>query len=157
MAKIPSNINNIVDTITKSGLAFANRYEVTFAAPSGFGSVNRDTLEHMTIRCDSITIPGRSFSTTPFRFYGPVRNMPYEPIYSGELNASFVLSSDLQERKFFENWMDLICSQSNYKFDYYENYITDMEISVLTKDEINTYSVFVEEVYPKMLGDIQVG
>lgn len=154
---IPSNINNVVDAITKSGLAFANRYEVFFTVPNGFGVSDRDTLQYLSIRCDSISIPGRSFSTTPYRFYGPARNMPYEPIYAGELTASIVLSGDMRERKFFEDWMDLICSSSNYKFNYYDDYISDFEISVLTKDEINTYTVFVEEAYPKAIGDIQVG
>jgi hypothetical protein len=157
MSMFPSNINSIVDSISRSGLAFSNRYEVTFEVPAGFIKGDRQTMENLTVRCDNITIPGRSFSTTPYRFYGPARNMPYEPIYSGELTASIVLSSDMRERQFFEDWMDLICSKSNYKFEYYENYVTTLEIKVMTKDDMPSYRVFVEEAYPKMMGDVQVG
>jgi hypothetical protein len=83
--------------------------------------------------------------------------MPYEQIYSGELNLSVVLSADLRERAFFETWMSLISSTSNYKFAYYEDYISNMEISVITKNDFATHKFIVEEVYPKALGDIQLG
>lgn len=157
MSMFPSNINAMVDNISRSGLAFSNRYEVIFEVPAGFIKGDRQTMENLTVRCDSITVPGRSFSTTPYRFYGPARNMPYEPIYSGELTASIVLSADMRERNFFENWMDLICSKSNYKFEYYENYVTTFEVKVMTKDDLPAYRVFVEEAYPKSIGDVQVG
>lgn len=153
----PSSIKLMVDNITNSSLAFGNRYEVNFAVPTGFVNGNRQTIENLIVRCDSITIPGRSFSTIPYRFYGPARNMPYEPIYSGELTASIILSADMKERQFFEDWMDLICSRSNYKFEYYENYVTTFEINVLTKQDQQSYRVLVEEAYPKQMGDIQMG
>lgn len=153
----PSSIKLMIDNITNSSLAFGNRYEVNFAVPTGFINGNRQTIENLIVRCDSITIPGRSFSTIPYRFYGPARNMPYEPIYSGELTASIILSADMKERQFFEDWMDLICSRSNYKFEYYENYVTTFEINVLTKQDQQSYRILVEEAYPKQMGDIQMG
>jgi hypothetical protein len=83
--------------------------------------------------------------------------MPYEPIYSGEINISMILSADLRERKFFEDWMNFVCSRDNFKFGYYDDYITDLEITVFSKDEIPTHRFFVEEVYPKSIGDLQMG
>jgi len=157
MSMFPSSIKLMIDNITNSSLAFGNRYEVNFAVPTGFVNGNRQTIENLIVRCDSITIPGRSFSTIPYRFYGPARNMPYEPIYSGELTASIILSADMKERQFFEDWMDLICSRSNYKFEYYENYVTTFEINVLTKQDQQSYRVLVEEAYPKQIGDVQMG
>lgn len=179
MPFINSNITNLVNNITQTGLAYSNRYEVHFGVPKLFnpsvGSINkngavvaeheaiknmmtnRNMQEALTIRCDSVTVPGRSFSTTPFRYYGPARNMPYEPIYSGEISVSIILSQDLRERTYFELWMDMINNNQNYKFRYYDDYITDMEVVPMTRSDIQTHSFLLEEVYPKAMGDIQLG
>ena len=158
MSLTPSNINEITDSIIRSGVAYGNRYEVLIVPPSGLSSRNygEETKQRM-IRCDSVLIPGRALSTVPYRYYGPARNMPYEPIYAGELTMTMLLSADLRERKFFEDWIDLICSKTNYKFGFYDDYVSKIEINVLTKDEFVTYKFIVEEVYPKALGDLQVG
>lgn len=157
MTFLPSNINELINSISQTGIAYNNRYEVLVNYPKTFPTKDPQDLRQIMIRCDSATIPGRSFSTTPYRLYGPARNMPYEQIYSGELNLSVVLSADLRERAFFETWMSLISSPSNYKFAYYEDYISNMEISVITKNDFATHKFIVEEVYPKALGDIQLG
>jgi hypothetical protein len=154
MALVPSNINEMIQAIRRSGVAYSNRYELMFGIPSVFPSGNPAELKNLTVRCDAVTVPGRGFSTTPYRFYGPARNMPYEPIYSGEINISVILSADLRERKFFEDWMNFVCSRDNFKFGYYDDYITDLEITVFGKDEAPTHKFFVEEVYPKIIGDL---
>jgi hypothetical protein len=121
--------------------------------------INRDdnALRSLFVRCDSVTIPGRSLSTTPYRFYGPARNMPYEPIYSGEMNLSIILSADMRERNFFESWINSIVNPFNYKFAFYDEYVTNMTVAVLDKSDTPTAVFVVEEVYPKAIGDIQMG
>jgi hypothetical protein len=83
--------------------------------------------------------------------------MPYEPTYSGEINMSVIVSEDLRERFFFETWMDLVYSRGNYKFNYYDQYITDMTVNVLNKSDAVTNQFIIREVYPKAIGDIQLG
>lgn len=157
MSQIPSNINEIFGSVFATGLAYSNRYEVLMFYPAAFAGKDPTDARQIAIRCDSVAVPGRSFSTTPYRFYGPARNMPYEPIYSGELNMSVILSADLRERAFFETWMQIICSTDNYKFNYYDQYVTNMEIAVLDKSSQTTHRFIVEEVYPKSIGDLQMG
>jgi len=157
MANLPSNINEIVTNITNSGLAYSNRYEVDFGFPISHPSRDENAKRSMLVRCDSIIIPGRSLSTTPYRYYGPARNMPYEPIYSGEMNLSIILSADLRERIFFERWLDSIVNPVNYKFGFYDTYTTDVAITVLDKTDTPTARYIVEEVYPKAVSDIQLG
>jgi hypothetical protein len=157
MSNIPSNINQLVQEIQSSGLAFTNRYETIIYTPPCIKVSQFSQIKSLSIRCDSVTIPGRSFSTTPFRFYGPARNMPYEQIYSAEMNISVILSEDLRERTFFEEWMIGVSSVTDYKMEYYVNYTSNMEITVIGKDDAPLYRFIVEEVYPKSIGDIQLG
>lgn len=157
MSKIPSNINEMVTVIAESGLAYSNRYEVDIAFPKRHPSRNMQAMRSMLVRCDSVAIPGRSLTTTAYRFYGPARNMPYEPIYSGEMNISIILSADLRERTFFEDWLNTIVNPTNYKFSYYDDYVSNMTITPLTKSDTTHTQFVVEEVYPKSIGDIQMG
>ena len=157
MAYRPANINELVQEIQSSGLAYNNRYEVLIYTPRFMGSSRINAMKSMSLRCDSVTIPGRSFSTTPFRFYGPARNMPYEQIYTGEVNISVMLSEDLRESRFFEEWMGGVSSLFNYKMGFYSDYTTIVDIDVLNKHDQSTYTFTLEEAYPKAIGDIQVG
>lgn len=159
MPNNPANISQLVQTVMTSGLAYSNRYEVAFNLPQGWKgrSIRPEILRSVSMRCDAVTIPGRSFSTTPFRFYGPARNMPYEQIYSGEMTLSVILSQDLREKQFFEDWMAIVSDTANYKFEYYDQYVTDTQIAVLDRSDNVNYVVTVNETYPKMIGDLQVG
>ena len=157
MSMTPSNINEIINSITSSGVAYNNRYEVLINYPTALIQKNYNSIREISVRCESISVPGRSFSTTPYRFYGPARNMPYETTYSGELSMSVIVSADLRERRFFESWMDSICNPFNYKMNYYDQYTTNMEIRILNKTDTSSQIFLVEEVYPKALGEIQLG
>ena len=157
MPYLPSNINEITQNIVSQGLAFNNRYSVVINTPRVFFTNNSAEARQVSLRCEAATIPGRSFSTTPYRYYGPARNMPYEPIYAGEINLTYLISRNMQERLFFEKWMQIVCNPNDYKFAYYNDYTTNMVISVLGKDDSLLHEVLVEEVYPKAIGDIQLG
>ena len=156
MSQVPSNINEIFSSVIATGLAYSNRFEVLINYPPAFTSMGIDSARQLAVRCDAITVPGRGFSTTPYRFYGPARNMPYEPLYSGELTMSVIVSDDLRERAFFEAWMNAVCSQNDYKFNYYDQYTAPLVISVLDRSSAVKYQILVEEAYPKAIGDIQL-
>jgi len=158
MANIPSNINEMMQNIYRDSIAYTNRFEVEIFPPSGINTGLSPLLsKSLTLRCNSVSIPGRSLTTQNYRFYGPQRQMPYEPLYSGDLALSYVLSSDLRERVFFENWLDGICNPQNYKFSFYAEYTTTMQIRMLDKTDTVVYTAVVEEVYPKQVGEIMMG
>jgi len=78
-------------------------------------------------------------------------------VYSGEVNLSVILSEDLRERKFFEEWMAGVSSIYNYKMGFYNDYTTIVDVDVLNRQDQGLYTFTIEEVYPKAIGDIQVG
>ena len=115
MADVSARIGHIFDAINRSSVAFSNRYEVLFGVPPIFNTGNYDQLQNMTIRCDSVTVQGRSFSTVQYRFYGPARNMPYEAIYAGEMTLSVLLSVYARE-KILEDWFNLCVPRDDTNF-----------------------------------------
>ncbi len=55
----------------------------------------------------SVVLPGRNFSLYEQDLYGPVRKVPYKRSYT-QCNVTFLVYQDWQERRFLENWMNLI-------------------------------------------------
>lgn len=154
----PSTIEAMMQSIRSQGLVFPNRFEVILYPPPVLtNAFSVFSMQTMTIRCDSVTIPGRSFNTVPYRIYGPARNMPVEITYSGEMNLTYILSADLRERQVFEYWMSAISNPDDYKFEYYSSYVTTAQINVIDRSERIVHTALVEEVYPKTLGDLQMG
>jgi hypothetical protein len=166
---VRSNINEMVEEINRNGIIQSNKYEVVLDLPNVFRGegIQQDplmrelasisTAKRLTVRCNSATIPGRSFTTQNYKFYGPQRQFPTEPLYSGEISFTYILSRDLRERVFFEQWMNLICNPLNYKFSFYKDYTTTATINILDRMDNIIHSAIIEEIYPKQLGDLAVG
>jgi len=157
MSNIPSNINEMMENIRRDSIAYSNRFEVEIQPPLIIGGLNPSMSRSLTLRCNSVSVPGRSLTTQNYRFYGPQRQMPYEPLYSGDLALTYILSSDLRERAFFENWLNNICNPNNYKFSFYDQYVTSIMVKVLDKTDSVVYTAVVEEAYPKQLGELMMG
>ena len=154
---LKSDINTMLQSILLSGVGYTNRYEIQFGLPTLLRGRGVGIDLNTSLRCTSITVPSKSLNTVNYRLYGPARNMPTEITYTGELNATFLLSADLRERRLFETWIDGIANPFDYKLSYYDDYITNLEITTLAKDDSMTHLCVVEEAYPKSIGDIQLG
>lgn len=83
------------------GLQQVSRYEVMFSSPSGM----------MKTYPENVTLPPRSFQTTPFTNWGPDYNIPTKREY-GECAMSFYIYQDWYERRYFERWMDAVIPPS---------------------------------------------
>lgn len=96
-------------------------------------------------------LPGRQFATTPFIMYGTTSKMPYGVIYD-DLTLTFICTNNMLERTFFDTWQRLISDPTNNFFNYYDEYVTDIQIIKLRPDGTDlgapTYITTIEEAYP---------
>ena len=148
---IPS-IHNFVSEVVRPG-NFARQYNYTvfFTSPLGM----RNPTEGMLMRCESIAFPGQNISTSNDNLrIGPLRDHASNVTY-GDLSATFFCSADLAERKFFEEWQHLIFNES-FQVGYYDLYKTDLVIKQYNESNENSYSVQVQEVYPKVITDLEL-
>ncbi len=156
MALIPANISGMMDSIIRNGVAHGNRYEVVILPPREL-QVQTDFLNQLTVRCSSVSLPSKTLQTQSNRLYGPARNFPFEMAYAGEINMTYVLSADMRERRFFDAWLDFICNPQDFKMEFYDNYVTEIQIYTLGRDDSITQLCILEEAYPKAVGEIQLG
>jgi hypothetical protein len=151
---IESIRQNIIDEVS-TGILKPNRFEVFISGldPSVFS-------DRFNMSCETVSFPGRSVSTQPARVYGPIREMPYERLYTGDLDVTFRMGRDMLERNFFEQWMDRIASKTSNDFKYHgtneSGYAKSMKINQLDKNNNVVYSILVREVFPKAVNTIEL-
>ena len=187
IANPETTINRFRSAISKGeGVARTNRFLVRISTPPGdkIRSVLKTTLRENTVAppqvqgataaldqynqevgreigmmCESITMPGRTFRTEPYRQYGPSFNYPINVEYQ-PIQATFIGDKFLRMRQFFEAWQDLVFDNKTNNMNYYDEYTTPMDIFQLGSfDELNdrdsvTYGCRLFEVYPVTIDPI---
>ena len=134
-------------------------------------SVNKQ----LTLQCQTVTMPSHDLQTQNRAYASePGREMVQTHGYAGTIDCTFLLSNDLREKHYFEQWQALAVDNYTHKANYYDDYIGSMEIYQLSSSESNesgppgrqayddikdvrTYGIFASEVYPKTIGAVSFG
>jgi len=160
-----SNMNNWISTFhTNEGYAQPNRYDVLIHPPGpdfdakemiGEELDLRDNLRDVrkiSLRCESVTLPGRNLSSTPdSNVHGPLREVVNNVNYADSVSMIFQASADLRERVFFERWQRLAFNPDTWNVGYYNDYVGEVEIYLLDKNEERKYGLELMECFPKSI------
>ena len=115
--------------------------------------------ESLTLLCDTVGMPGFDLQTHGVQYASePKVDVVQSHGFAGTIDATFLLSTDLRERHFFEQWMNLTVNRETHKANYYDDYIGSMEIYQLSSDgnkEIRTYGMKAYDVYPATIAGIE--
>ena len=148
------------------GFALPSRYEVVMLPPQGTrgkpkGALNNvfsqvmqeNTGEGITrkvgLQCEAIEFPGRNLDTAPdTNIYGPSREIVQGYSYA-EITATFRMSADYKEKKFFETWQRLAYNPQTWAMGYYNEYTGGMQIFSLDQNDRRRYGVELIECFPK--------
>jgi hypothetical protein len=150
------DVQKIISSINKTGVADSSHFEVWLFGPDTLGE--RD----MQYRADTVELPGRSISTIDHKFtnYGPISKVAYQQSYS-PASITFLLSEDLREKDYFETWQNAMIdtgayeawgaqkrTKSKFNVKYFDEYNGRVEIRQFGADGgIRTIHV-LQEAYP---------
>jgi len=165
-------MNDIISSFhSKDGYAQPNRYEVLIFPPTKFSSgegenfsrnmvkddfTNRDIGE-ISLRCESITLPGRNLSSTPdTNIHGPLREVVNNVNYADSVTMVFQASSDLKERVFFEKWQYTAFNPKTWNVGYYNDYVGSVFIYLLDKQDQRRYGLKLWEAFPKSIAPTEL-
>ena len=128
--------------------------EAAGAMGAGGGS---NFMRNISMYCESIQMPGQNIRSVedPLR-YGPQREQAQGVTY-GSVNARFICSRDLREKRFFEEWQDLIFNNKTWEMKFYKDYIGGIKIYQEDKRNRTTYCAELFEVFPKVLQQQELG
>lgn len=135
-----------------SGLARTNRYAVNFSLPATL-SGNYD-LPMILMFCERVEIPGLNVNTVPIRDYGEIREMPYEFNYD-PIPMSFYVDTEMQVKKFFDDWIMSVQNPTNRNFNYYKDFTSaKLTIEVQDLNDYTKYKVELFDAYPKTVSPV---
>ena len=147
-----AKLSEFIGAISKQQLARKAQYKVKI-----FGPKNKGADANLNLLCESIAFPGQNIRSVPDTLrYGPAREHGQGITY-GPFTATFMCSSDLREKKYFEWWQRQIINQNTWEVKYYDNYKGTLEISQLDVNDNETYKIKVTEAYPKTILAQDVG
>ena len=158
-----NSIENVLSSFrTNEGYAQPNRYEVSIFLPRPtttnsnpaknliFNSVTAEDKKEISLRCESVTLPGRNLSSTPdTNVHGPLREVVNNVNFADSIPMVFQASADLRERVFFEKWQYIAFNPKTWNVGYYNDYIGSVEIYLLDKSGQRKYGLRLEECFPK--------
>ena len=131
--------------------ARANRFMVDMRCPN-LG------IQIDGVRCSNATLPGRQLEVEEFSEYGPLRKMPTNiSMDGGEATFSFLCDSSFVDRFLIEAWQDVIYASDKGDrvgssltpyFNYYYDYVGEIEIAVLNQRDNKTLVYTLHEAYP---------
>ena len=136
-------------------LARANRFDVTIVPPSTLSFLVPVSVRQLTYRCETSQLPGRTFATTDRKTYGPIEKYPYLTTYN-DLDLTFIVSGDMREKYFFDDWFEYVNPKNTNNFGYKEDYSTDLLINQYDLSNNLTYSVRIIRAYPMSINQMDL-
>lgn len=140
---------DFIAEIKTQGLSRMNRFTVQLTPPNADQAVVRKTL----LFCEKASLPGVNYATTQNRSYGEFREIPYEKLFD-TCQMTFHVDRQMTVKKIFDDWIQQIQNPINRTFNWYKNYITDIQIQVQDLEDKTHYEVTLYEAYPKAVASI---
>jgi len=110
--------------------------------------------------CQSIQMPDRDIVMKELKQNGPARKIAYD-FKSGDITATFIADKFLRERTYFELWQRSAISTANFNYNFYNDYVTPLNIFQLgqyaskqERDDV-TYGVQLIDCFPKTIGPVE--
>ena len=141
---IPS-ISNFIASMDKYGGPSRNQnFYVQFIAPLGLGG----NINDLTFQCMGTSIPGQSFALSPYKAYGPNKEMPFRRNFE---TVQFVLycTNIFWEKPLFDNWMEYINPRAQgWDWLYKDDFVTDLTTTQLNQTADIVYQVTYQRAFP---------
>jgi hypothetical protein len=176
MSLLGSDIDELKGIFSKrQGLANSNRFMVYMQPPSGsllnldlnalavgvlsgnglsLGGLINDPRD-VAMLCESCTLPGRAITTIDMQNVKQSIKVPYTYI-NEDVTFTFLLTNDYYMRKMFDQWMGMVFNIDTYTMNYKSEYVTDVRIAQLNKQNIPIYTVRLENAYPTGINAINL-
>ncbi len=154
-----TSINNLQSRISQHGITRPNRFQVELVPPRGLVSLlsfNPLFKERLAIQCETAQLPGKSFSTTEHRIYGPITRHPYTATFTSNIDLTFRIGTDYRERSIFDEWQNLIMNRTTNMFGYYQEYVANFVIHQFDQEDKSLYSVRLFDVWPEAIQPIEL-
>ena len=168
-------LNEFLSILHDDGYARPSRFEVVIkppkkiagtaaaaqmnnAAPFQLNEFAGDgTTRHVSMKCSTITMPGRTFTTVEQDHYGPNRQVVNSAPNFGDITAKFqMVGTNGNDIKYFHAWQDMAVNAFDFTVGYYDDYVGEVDIYLLDNQDQRKFGLRLEEAFPKIVGDVSL-
>jgi hypothetical protein len=114
---------------------------------------NGSILNDLTYLCESTELPGRGFNSVEVRYFGPQHKLPFQSTFE-DINMTFLTRANSAERKFFDDWINLINPVNNFTFAYRDNYKARIRIYQIPENKTSDsllYQFVLNDAFPVLV------
>jgi hypothetical protein len=128
-------------------LARPNKFDVNIPVPLTLIPYVKNA-KNLVYRCENANLPGRSLATTEQKIgSNPVEKYPYLTTYN-DIQLTFMVDDDMNQKVFFDAWLNFINPTYNYNFRYKGDYSTAITINQYDVTNKISYSINLWDAYP---------
>jgi len=137
------------------GLARSCKFAVRIVPSSNLITPFSGVLRDLIYLCEAAEYPGRGFNNMDMRYYGPNFKVPFQSTYE-DITLTFICRSESPERRFFDDWMNVINPTTTYDFNYYDNYTAEIQIFQYNEENKVTYHFALLDAFPVLVNPQQL-
>jgi hypothetical protein len=137
----------------------ANELETTFKSSAEMIAVQKANARRVQAFCSAIQMPERTIEMKEVKHHGPAYKIATD-YKSADITATFYVDKFLRERSYFELWQKAAFSNQSHNFNFYDNYVSDVNIFQLgqfasrnERDDV-TYAVKLFDCFPKTISSV---
>jgi hypothetical protein len=168
-------LNEFLSILHDDGYARPSRFEVVIKPPKRIAGTaaaaqmnnpapfqldefaGDGTTRHVSMKCSTITMPGRTFTTVEQDHYGPNRQVVNSAPNFGDITAKFqMVGTNGNDIKYFHAWQDMAVNAFDYTVGYYDDYVGEVDIYLLDNQDQRKFGLRLEEAFPKIVGDVSL-
>jgi hypothetical protein len=149
-----------IDDTGQVGISNASQESInSFRSNNEMNAVQTANARRVQAFCKSISMPDRDVLMKEIKHHGPSRKFAYD-YKSAPITATFYTDKFLRERSYFELWQTSAFSPVSNNYNFYDNYVSDINIFQLGSFESRnerddmTYAVKLFDCYPKTISTV---
>jgi hypothetical protein len=148
------SINDFKASFQKD-LARPNKFDVNIPVPLTLIPYVKNA-KNLVYRCENANLPGRTMMTLDQKIgSNPVEKYPYISTYN-DLDLTFMVDDDMNQKVFFDAWLNFINPTYNYNFRYKGDYSTAITINQYDVTNQISYSINLWDAYPVSMNQMDL-
>ena len=148
-----AQISNFLASLT-TDMARPARFNVMIPIPIKLIAW-RNIARTLSFRCENADLPSITLATTERKIYGPTEQQPYLRTYNTS-SMTFMVTESMEEKKFFDAWVELINPSSTYDTNYKSDYITPITVNQYNVNDQIVYSVTLVDAFPVSVNQLDL-
>lgn len=167
-----TSITNFLSAFPE-GWARPNRYKIRFQLPKGINDFGNWMNTHASagnigqyqwtynnngkidIGCHTANLPNRTLLTATHKQIGGPFNIPFSHTYD-PVTFSFYADKNLNVREYFEVWQSAVINITDNSVNFWNEYVSDIDIIVLDRKGNESYKMTLYDCYPLAIGDVNL-